>query len=70
MQGRFVNIRLDTQTSEKLNYLSRKTLRSRGLTMRFLVDLGYRLLKTNPELFIIPDGDIQDVLTNGRRNDQ
>lgn len=55
MQDKIVSIRLDSKTSEKLKLLSRKTYRSQGLTMRLLVNMGYRLFQTNPELFVIPD---------------
>jgi hypothetical protein len=57
MDRQFVNVRLDPTTSEKLSFVSRKTGRSRGLAIRLLVSVGYRLIKTKPELFFFPDDE-------------
>lgn len=64
MKGKFTSIRLDQRTGSKLTYLTRKLSRSPGLTIRLLINVCYRLIQSSPELFIVPDNDIQEVHTN------
>lgn len=51
MQGEFVSIRLNPETAQKLNTLATQTYRSKGMTVRFVIDLGFWLLNEAPEIF-------------------
>ena len=52
MQGEFVSIRLNPETAQKFaNILATQTYQSKGMTIRFVIDLGFWLLNEAPAIF-------------------